>query len=466
MHQFLKLLFVAVVLFSISLSNIFLQSKNEVKISATVTTVSVKKENIAIANNPVTPPPNYRDVSNIVVPFADFGLASISDTKRDLLRQGEDFVEVDLNKMEIFLYKNGQVYKNFPVLSKGREGSWWETPTGKYTALLKEQNHFSSIGKVWMPYSVQFYGNFFIHGWPYYPNGDPVSGSYSGGCIRLSQKAAKEVFEFTQPNTPILIFDGDAETNNFSYSYSNPNRYPDVSARAFLVADLDSRNIIAFKNHGSVVPIASLTKLMTAVVASELINLDRSITVTDAMLLPNGETPGLIAGKRFKAFDLLYPLMMVESNDAAEALSYFIGKNRFVDAMNKKAESLAMTNSSFADVSGISSNNTATVSDILKLIDYITDKRKFILDISKGKVHSVFGQSEFTGLSNHNHFSNYDEFLGGTVGYSSLAQETMASVWNLVSNGGQQRKIAIIVLGSQNRQADTLALFNWVRYNN
>ena len=143
--------------------------------------------NRELSKKPNLPPIIYRQalIQNSFLNsdgFASYSNQNVfSDEKKNLIEEKKSFVEVNLQKMLLTLYENGEVKEEFPVLSKGREGSWWETPTGKYKALTKEVNHFSSIGKVWMPWSIQFYGNFFIHGWPYHQNGEPVPKSYSGG---------------------------------------------------------------------------------------------------------------------------------------------------------------------------------------------------------------------------------------------------------------------------------------------
>ena len=116
----------------------------------------------------------FSRLANSQISFAENGEIVFPDEKKFLnykknyIENEASFVEVDLRKMIVSLYGRGLLLKTLPVTMKGREGSWWETPTGNYKAILKERNHFSSIGKVWMPYSIQFYGNFFIHGLPYY----------------------------------------------------------------------------------------------------------------------------------------------------------------------------------------------------------------------------------------------------------------------------------------------------------
>ncbi|MDD5098804.1 MAG: L,D-transpeptidase, partial [Candidatus Colwellbacteria bacterium] len=86
-----------------------------------------------------------------------------------------DFVEANLSEMSLKVYLKGEIEKEVKILTKGREGSWWETPAGIYQIESKEESHFSSFGRVYQPWSMAFQGNFFIHGWPYYQNGEPVS---------------------------------------------------------------------------------------------------------------------------------------------------------------------------------------------------------------------------------------------------------------------------------------------------
>ena len=95
--------------------------------------------------------------------------------KTQLIDEKVTFVEVDLSQMITRVYKEGVVTVDVPVKTKGREGSWWETPAGLYRIQTKEKSHYSSMGHVSQPWSMQFQGNFFIHGWPKYDNGTPVS---------------------------------------------------------------------------------------------------------------------------------------------------------------------------------------------------------------------------------------------------------------------------------------------------
>ena len=117
----------------------------------------------------------------------------------------KEYIYANLDKMEISIYSESKLLKTFPILSIRKIGSKFDTPKGTFKVLGKEKLHWSTIGNVWMPWSIHFYGNYFIHGWPYYSDNTPVSKGYSGGCIRLNDEDAKEIYEFSKKNTIILI---------------------------------------------------------------------------------------------------------------------------------------------------------------------------------------------------------------------------------------------------------------------
>ena len=391
---------------------------------------------------------------------------SFSDKREELVRNQQSFATVDLKEMEIVLYEEGEEKENYPILSKGREGSWWETPTGFYAALTKETNHFSSIGKVWMPWSIQFYGNFFIHGWPYYENGEPVSQSYSGGCIRLSDESAESVFKFVEKGMPILVYDFEEKPVLFSRIIPEQSvlRPPVISAEAAMVSDLDTGEVILNKEADVVRPVASLVKLMTATVASELIYLERGVIITPNMLTDVVQSYPLESGGYYKFFDLLYPLLRQSSNGAGRAIASAINEKYFVYQMNEKAKSLDMTNTEFVDPSGVESGNISTLRDLSKLAKYILEKRKFIFDISKGEDYAVFGPNVFSGIKTFNEFSDDPRLVGVKNGESSTAGKTYASVWSFRKDG-KDRHLFIGVLGSSDRVIDVQTILDWLENN-
>jgi hypothetical protein len=378
--------------------------------------------------------------------------------KNRLISEGATFVEADLSQMVVRVYTEGVVNREFKILTKGREGSWWETPAGVYRIESKEENHFSSFGKVYQPWSMAFQGNFFIHGWPYHPDGTPVSSQFSGGCIRLSNEDAQAVYDLVSVGTPVIVFEQDFGSDAFTYEPNQAN----VTASAYLVADLRNNFVLAEKASKEPVPIASLTKFVTALVAAEYINLDKPIGITQSMIVETTR-PRLVPGQSVQAFQLLYPLLMESSNEAAEALARSVGLDRFVNLMNKKAEAIGMMNTHFVDPAGRKFENVSSAEDLFVLLKYVYNNRSFVLKVSTGDLNtSAYGAPIYGDLQNFNNFGVTNaEFVGGKVGQTLAAGNTAIAVYN-VKIGDEQRPIAFILLNSQNSSADMRELVNFV----
>lgn len=419
----------------------------------------------------------YTRIAESQISFTDAGEMVLPDKQKFLSQKAEynskkeSFVEINLRTMRLALYENGDQIKEMNIFSKGKEGSWWETPTGNYKILGKEINHFSSIGKVWMPYSVQFYGNYFIHGATYYDDGTPVSANYSGGCVRLSNEDAKIVFDFAKKNMPVLVLE-DEKTEHFGLLKPKIKNavLPVISAKSFLISDLSSGDIILEKNADEKMPIASLAKFMTAIIAHELVYLGRSVKITPQTLASVYQIFQIEVGEYYTGFDLLYPLLMQSSNDAAKALASFLGEQNFVRNMNAKTASLAMNDTHFDDVSGISAGNISTVRDISKLLQYIYYKRRFLFDISKGKNFESAGLIKIGGTINISDLKNFNEFfkepdlIGMKNGETNAAGQTIATAWNFRTPQGDV-PVGIIILDSKDRVKDTERLLKWVKDN-
>lgn len=355
-------------------------------------------------------------------------------------------IVVDLSRMNLYLYENGEMLEQFKVAAIGKKGSPQETPPGKYSVLSKEKRHFSTMYEIWMPHSIQFFGNFFIHGWPYYPNGKPIASSASGGCIRLDAPTAEKVFHFADYSTKIFVMGAPPKTAEqpqdepFNYFFKkNGELLPDISAESFIVADIDSGVIIKQKNKNEIFPAGTLTKLMTATVATEVVKQRDYVAA---------------AGDIITASELLYPLLLESSDNAAMALANHRGKPFFVKQMNDKATALDMSNTYFDEPSGISDKNTSTAEDLFRLIRYLYNHKKQILDITNKK--------EFKSWKNDNFFVGEEKYLGGGSGFVEAAKGTVAAIFTLPMSESENRNIAVIALRSLNRQKDIATILDWL----
>jgi serine-type D-Ala-D-Ala endopeptidase (penicillin-binding protein 7) len=369
------------------------------------------------------------------------------------------FIAADLVHMKLYLYENGSSTAEYPIYSKGRPGTPWETPSGFYSIATKEANHFSTIGHVYMPYSMQFYGNYFIHGMTYYPDGTPTAATFSGGCIKLETAYAQAVFEFADKGTRVFVYDSKGEPP--APLSLRQIQKPQVNAGSYLIADIDTGDVYAEQNASDRRPIASVTKLMTALVANETISLDKKVTVEAGMLLNPPDTTNTTS-RSFLVNDLFYPLLMQSSNGVADALSSYYGTRGFVSWMNRTAQALDMTSTTFADASGISPENLSTTDDLFRLATYLANKKSFVLKITNAAEKTITAEdgTSYT-IRNVNAPANTSPFEGGKVGHTTAAQDTLLSVVSF-KVGAETRRAAIIVLGSPDEKKDASQLAEWI----
>ncbi|MEK7504975.1 MAG: L,D-transpeptidase family protein, partial [Patescibacteria group bacterium] len=366
----------------------------------------------------------------------------------------------DLDQMIISLYQDGVLVEAMPIIAKGKPGSAWETPSGQYQILGQELNHFSSIGEVYMPYSLQFFGNYFIHGWPYYPNGLPVSANYSGGCLRLATDDAKKVYDFVSIGTPLLVKRTAMSNESEGYYSFRTTAKPVLTAQSFLVADLDTGEVILEKEREAVRPMASLTKLFTALVSLEVVNQFREATVSPEAVETFGDAGNLAAGDILTTGDLLYPLLLESSNDAAEVLARTFGRDNFIAHLNKKAEALGLNDTTLVDPSGIGDRNVSTPNDLFRLFQYIYRSKSFVLKT----LLRPTAESTNHLWQNNSEFLARPGYLGGKSGHTTAANDTLVAGFAL-KLGEQVRPLALVLLGSKNRAVDTVNLLKYLEEN-
>lgn len=382
------------------------------------------------------------------------------ETQERFIEQALSFIEADLSAMVINYYEEGEVVFSAPILAKGREGSWWQTPAGIYEIGYKNKNHFSTFGQVNMPWSMAFQGNFFIHGWPVGPDGEPVPESYSGGCIRLSDKAAERLYELAKVGTPLIVHEEALRGDGFLYEPVGP----ELKTPHYLVADLKSHTVLAGSDLSAVAPIASITKLMTALIAAEYINLDKSVQLR---YLPTIDSlvPRLDGRHTVSMYSLLQLLLVESSNEAAEVIAAELGREQFIARMNEKAAALGLSDTVFTDPSGLDAGNVSTLADLLRLSQYIYGNRRFIFELTRDQdLPNAYESGQFGELNNFNKLAEDVTFVGGKVGETLAAGQTSVSLHRLLVRG-EERIIVVIILGSDGREADIKRLLQYVKDN-
>lgn len=375
-------------------------------------------------------------------------------------------IRANLSTMSMELFDNGKLKDTLPIINKGKPGSYWETPGGLFEVTYKELNHFSTFGEVWMPYSIHFFGNFFIHGEPYDETGKKFTSLYSGGCIRLSDKDAKKVFEWVDTDTIVSVYSDSAtiperSDTGSAYFIRNPEKTLPVSAKAYVIGDLDTGEIILEKNKSVVYPIASVSKLITSLVSLDFLNQYNDATVSRTALAAYGTQGALRLGEKLRIGDILYPLILESSNDAAEVLAESYGRVNFIDNMNKKVATIGMRNTSFKDPSGLSPGNVSTAEDLLRLAIHIRNYKNYVFDISKLSKKTV---GRHTWYNNSQMTQKYG-YLGGKSGYTPEAEKTILANFSLPLSEFGARNIGITFLQSDDRLGDVDKILAYVKEN-
>jgi hypothetical protein len=368
------------------------------------------------------------------------------------------FLEVDLSQKQLRFFESGVLIKSTEILSVAEEGSWRKTPAGLYQVERKQEREFSSIGQAYLPWPVVFQSNLVIHGQPVYPSGDLVEKEFKAGGIQVDDAVAEALYRLVPIGTTVLVHEA-VEPVEKTFVYEP--KVLELKTPHYFVADIKNGTILASSDLDSPAPIASVTKLMTAVVASEKINLDGRIQVTSPTFVTS-LIPRLSERSTVSVYSLLQLLLVESSNESAETLAGEFGREEFIDAMNQKARQLGMMNTNFADPSGLSADNTSSVQDLYRLAKYIYKEKKFIFEITaKAEVPNAYIGGEFSDLVNFNEIEGVGNFIGGKVGETLAAGQTSVSL-HTMSFEDEQRVLVVILLGSEGRRDDIMTLLNYV----
>jgi len=337
--------------------------------------------------------------------------------------------------------------------------SAWSVKSGEYQILKKEERHYSPIADTYFPYAMQFFGNGLIHGELSGEKGRLATGQI--GSFQLESADAQEIFDWADEKTKVMVFGSDLanSSNYFSYVFVNEAKLPLITAPSFLAIDLLNGEVLASRNKDAAMPVASITKLVTALTILELDNSDTLVAVSKSAFETYGNEAKLKVNEQIKVGDLLYALLLESSNDAAEVLAESVGRENFILKMNEVAKKIGMKNSRFADPSGLSAHNVSTASDLAKLLAYLKRNRPDLLDMTKEKSY----QYDRTRIwHNRNNLIGMAYYGGGKNGYTDEANRTLAAVFDLPLSEFDMRPVGVIVLGSEDRPLDTRRLVSFV----
>jgi serine-type D-Ala-D-Ala carboxypeptidase (penicillin-binding protein 5/6) len=235
---------------------------------------------------------------------------------------------------------------------------------------------------------------------------------------------------------------------------------PNVEARAYLVEDGRTGEVLLAKNPGREVPIASLTKMMTVLLTLERSRLDDLVTVSPEAASIGESSVGLRAGERISVRDLVEACLIQSANDAAWALADHVGhgsESRFVALMNRRARQLGLKDSHFVRPDGLdASGHVSSARDVTTLARIL---------MQKPVVRRIVGMRDAT-IAGGRRLHTWNDLLGAYPGVVGVKTgHTAAAGWSEV---GAVRGPGVIVyatiLGSparQTRNDDLVELMTW-----
>ncbi|MBT2677657.1 D-alanyl-D-alanine carboxypeptidase [Bacillus sp. ISL-35] len=207
-----------------------------------------------------------------------------------------------------------------------------------------------------------------------------------------------------------------------------------VSARSAILMEQESGRVLFEKDAHKVSRIASITKIMTAILAIESGKLDEMVKVSDQAVRAEGSSVYLKPGEKISLEDLVYGLMLRSGNDAAVAIAEHVGGSvdGFVYMMNEKAQQIGMTDTHFANPHGLDDheNHVSTAYDMALLTRYAMNNEEY-KKISGTKVHRASNPTETWDRvwKNKNRLltEKYKYSTGGKTGYTKRAKRTLVS---------------------------------------
>jgi D-alanyl-D-alanine endopeptidase (penicillin-binding protein 7) len=270
----------------------------------------------------------------------------------------------------------------------------------------------------------------------------------------LGAEDAETANAFAVPGVPVFVYTGNevrTPSDDTPIPLETDGALPATTARSYVVADLESGQVYLEKESSSRYPIASITKFVTATVASGI------IPHSEEILAPNGE--------KYTLGDLYYLLLLRSDNGTADAIASHVGTEAFIASMNTFTSSLGLSQTSFADPSGLSPKNISTARDLAHLAGYLYEQKPFVLDISSEESMTITSSSGTRlGLENQNKLAWDPHFRGGKLGFTDEALQTSLAIFSLPVDG-KVRPVAVVILGSNDWKQDTRTLLRWLLQN-
>ncbi|MBT6401096.1 D-alanyl-D-alanine carboxypeptidase [candidate division WWE3 bacterium] len=252
----------------------------------------------------------------------------------------------------------------------------------------------------------------------------------------------------------------DGEPSWYPTTENNTYSQPQIAGQAGLLVEINSGDVLFEKNSSERRPIASLVKIMTAVIALEHMGLEDKVYITQEIADIGENSMQLSKGEIYNLEELLYGLILHSGNDAAYAIAEGVAGNsdRFIDWMNIKAGELGMLDTHFSDPSGLDDTTFSTPTDLVKLTRYALKNPEF------RKISGTLEKEIFNGNNTHKYMYLYNQTnllstYPGVAGIKTgFTEEAGLSLVTYSSNEGKE--VVGVVLNSIDRKGDMILMLD------
>jgi D-alanyl-D-alanine carboxypeptidase (penicillin-binding protein 5/6) len=235
----------------------------------------------------------------------------------------------------------------------------------------------------------------------------------------------------------------------------------DLGAKTILAVDTTTMLPLYSKNAEAKVPIASITKTITALTILQRHSLDEVVTIKKLpTYAPEDDTMGLVEGDTFTVRQLVQAAMIKSANDAADALALWDADTipKFTTRMNTTVAGWGITSSHFASPSGLQdTNNYATASDLARIGKLILTNPFIKTTVNTSHISITSGQNHQFELNNTNILLENGRLYGIKTGYTVASGECLLGITTI-----HDHSVITVILGSNDRFGDTVRLINWI----
>ena len=261
-----------------------------------------------------------------------------------------------------------------------------------------------------------------------------------GGVAVLGTLSATEVL------TPPRYMRGDAVV-------------PELSAQSWIVFDEETGEVLYEHNPDEVLSIASVTKLFTAASFLDHGDLAASTTIKWGDVATEGRSGKLAYGETYTNRELLFPLLLESSNDAATALNRI--HPSLLEEIQVFNEGLSLEHTVIADPSGLSDENVSTARELSLVARYLYREKPEVFDMTR--ISSFY--SKDNGWINNNPFVGDEAYRGGKHGFTYEAGRTVVAFFDEKLACGSERTLGYVILKSANLERDMELLRDFLRQN-